>query len=114
MSLCQTVLAIILGDLEHIEVSILIGYIFYFIQVYVISKKRYSYGLFTLETCVLHLSLLVLTFFIMHHLKPVIQYIARSLIIAFSVFFSIRILEQKLVFLQVLKKGLENISGIKN
>ena len=94
--------------LEGMGISFLIGYIFYFIQVYVISKKRYgfTFDLFTLKICAIHLALLVLTFLIMYYCNPITQYFAGSITFVFSIIFSLRILEKKIGFFENFKNRL--------
>ena len=86
--------------LEGLGISFLVGYFFYSIQVYVVAKKKYGFNFDSLiiKIGMIHLALLILSFCIMHYFSPIIQYSAGSLIIAFSIIFSLRTMEKKTNF----------------
>ena len=91
--------------LEGMGISYLIGYIVYAIQVFFVAQKMYGFHFdsYILKKCAIHLALLILAFLTMRFFNPIIQYTAGSLIVAFSVFFSVRILEQKISFFANIK-----------
>ena len=102
--------------LEGMGISYLIGYILYFIQVYLVAKKRYGYQFdrFVFLNCTKHLGLLVLTFLIVYYFRPVVQYTAGSLLIAISIFFSIKTLEKKTNFLATIRDNSRNKNHLKD
>ena len=91
--------------LEGIGISFLVGYFFYFIQVYIVAKKRYGFNFdaYILKICATHLAILILTFLIVYNLNPFVQYTAGLLIITFSIIFSVRTMEKKISFFATLK-----------
>ena len=88
--------------LEGMGISYLLGCIIYAVQVYMVAKKMYGFYFdsYILKKCAIHLALLLLAFLIMRFFNPFIQYTVGSLIIAFSIFFSVRTLEQKISFFE--------------
>ena len=91
--------------LEGMGISYLIGYIIYAVQVYRVAQKMYGFyfDAYVLKKCTVHLAFLIFAFLIMRFFNPIFQYTVGILLIAFSVFFSVRILEQKISFFANLK-----------
>ena len=91
--------------LEGLGISYLLGCIIYAVQVYMVAKKMYGFYFdsYILKKCAIHLALLLLAFLIMRFFNPFIQYTVGSLIIAFSIFFSVITLEQKISFFENLR-----------
>ena len=91
--------------LDGLGISFLIGYFMYTTQVFMVAKKMYGFkfDLLTIKICATHLATLILTFLIVNYFNPFIQYSAGSILIAFSIIFSARIMEKKISFFSVLR-----------
>ena len=94
-----------IAGLEGMGVSFLIGYILYALQVFLVAKKRYGFkfDVHILKICTILLSLLIFAFLVVYFFNTRIQYSIGSVIIVFSFYYSLRILNDKISFSASLK-----------
>lgn len=96
--------------LEGMGISFLIGYFFYFIQVYFVAKIKYcfKFDLNTLKICSSQLLILITTFILTYYSVSEFKYIIGVLLIISSIFISINILEKRIGFILMIKKRMKN------
>jgi O-antigen/teichoic acid export membrane protein len=97
--------------LEGLGISFLIGYLIYFLQVFILARRKYEFA-FEKEfnkIFVIQVSLGILCFLISRILNPPYLYFAGSLVILFSFYYSLKELNKRLklmpLILQIFKKN---------
>ena len=92
--------------LEGMGISFLIGYFFYFLQVYIVAKTKYDFKLNfrIINICSLHLLLTTSAFMSVYFLIPFYGYLFGIIIIVISIFLSIKVLEDTVGFFHLFKK----------
>ncbi len=100
----------ILG-LEGLGISFLIGYFFYFIQVYLVARKKYGFKLDIkiMKICALQFLICVAAFLIVYFLNPFFCNFFGVILITISTFISVKTLDKKIGILHVLKRKIKNI-----
>ena len=96
-----------IGGLEGLGISFLIGYLCYFIQVFIIAKHKYGFkferGI--TKICSLLFLIMVLTFLSVSFLNDIYQYILCGILIISSFLVSFKTLKKRTGFLINLKKN---------
>ena len=88
--------------IEGLGVSFLVGYFFYFLQVYLVVRNKYGFKLDSkiMKICLFQFLICLSAFLIVYFLNPVLTYIIGGLLIGLSFYISLHQLEKKIDFLK--------------
>lgn len=95
--------------LTGLGISFLITFIFYFIQVYIIARIKYSFDFNKsyIRLFFIQFMLILISFVVVQFLPQPYPYIVGSLLIALSGWYSVRELEKRIAFKQIIKEFID-------
>lgn len=93
--------------LEGLGLSFLVGYLCYFVQVFIVARHKYGFKFESsiIKICSLLFFVMVLTFLSVYFLTDVFKYISSGILITISFLVSFKTLEKRAGFLTFLKKN---------